>query len=335
MIRPEEEKFIKIQGDHEHKVNRLYVHWDISTQCQLHCDYCYAIKEYEPNGHWGKIDSWTRQKLVIHALSKSSLPIFLGFQGGEPTIHPKFHEILSLSWKAINRHEDSRLYITTNSLQTKDFFDKFPNIKEFPNAIKENNKSKIYFLWSIHFDYIDKYINFIRNIKVMLKKGYRSKINIMLHPDKKYWKFIKEIISELLKLDVEIHPHFLYKDGDAHVLYEYSNEFYKEFKYLKTLTNQSKFLYWDKKSTSNAQFFTDQELFVKKLTHFKGWDCYNNNYEINYLGEVKQFCFNILEDLTSNFNFFKDIKKVLPKKCIQDGCYCDGLLKIKKVYNEN
>jgi len=306
--------YSKLQGDENHLIERLYVHWDVSTQCQLKCDYCYAIKEYEPKGQWGKLDSWARQKLVIYSLSKSKLPVFLGFQGGEPTIHPKFFELLEKSWNAINKHDESRLYVTTNSIQTLEFFNNYPKIEYFNNSIKKNGHPKMMFLWSVHFAYIEKYNDFIEKVKIIQSKGYRSKVNVMLHPNPKYWPFIHKIIKELLNIGVEIHPHFLYDDGDMHKIHHYSDDFYKEFEYLK---KNNMFgvglIYYDKNISEEITHYTDYDMYNKNLACFKGWDCYNNNYEINYKGIVRQFCF--------------DITKICP----HNGCYCDGLLKVRKV----
>ena len=140
------------QYDTGHITDRLYVHWDVSTQCQFKCTYCYAMKEYnwESNdapGDWNKIDSWDRQKLVIGAISRSSLPIFLGLQGGEPTIHPKYDMLISKCHEAISKHEEGRLYVTTNGLRGPAFFESKPYY------------DKLMFLWSFHTEYADRYGN--------------------------------------------------------------------------------------------------------------------------------------------------------------------------------
>ena len=53
----------------------------------------------------------------------------------------------------------------------------------------------------------------------------------MLHPNKKFWNKTHAFVDDLEKIsDIEIHPHFLYADGDVHVLTEYSSEFFTSFK---------------------------------------------------------------------------------------------------------
>jgi len=303
------------QYDKTHKIQRNYIHWDVSTQCQLKCSYCYAINQYNKSNDWNKIDSWTRQKLVIRNIKNSSLPCFLGLQGGEPTIHPNYNELIELCHDAISTHKDGRLYITTNGLQTEDFF---RNHKFYKNT---------YFLWSIHFEFIsEKSIqNIYKNIQICIDKGFRNKVNVMLHPNKKFWPMIHNIIDHLKTLKVEIHPHFLYDDGDVHRLHQYPEDFYNEFKYLEDMPNY--LIFEDAKLKYE---YNDYTIFKNEMTCFKGWKCWNNNYEIDIWGNVQTFCFDIRANLITNFNYFKNIKEIVPRVCPHDSCNCDGLLKVYK-----
>jgi MoaA/NifB/PqqE/SkfB family radical SAM enzyme len=307
---------IKKQYDEAHKVERLYVHWDVSTQCQLKCSYCYSIKDY--GNEWGKVDSWTRQKLVIHNISRSSLPVFLGLLGGEPTIHAKYDELIEECHRAISKHKDGRLYITTNGVKNNKWFQEH---KYYANTS---------FLWSMHFEYEKNYgkdfSKFINNIKTMKEKGFRNKVNVMLSPKKELWPKIHRLVDLVERIGgVEIHPHFLYEDGDVHELHKYTDEFWIEFKRFKEYPG-----YFVYESDSEKNVYNDYEVFLENKTKFKGWSCWNNNYEITYDGQVNKFCFDEKSDLTTDINFFKNIHKVNPKKCPHNSCNCDGLLKIFK-----
>lgn len=308
---------MKKQYDIKHKIQRNYIHWDVSTQCQLKCSYCYAIAEYKDD--WNKIDTWQRQKIVIKSIKRSSLPVFLGLLGGEPTIHPNYTELIELCHNAISVHKDGRLYVTTNGLQTNEFFE---NHKFYPN---------MYFLWSIHFEFItNKSIeNIYRNIQICIDKGFRNKVNVMLHPDKKHWKQIHNIIDRLETMNVEIHPHFLYDNGNVHALHQYPKEFYNEFIRFKDF---DEYLIFEDNGVQTK--YNDYTIFNNKQTCFTGWDCYNNNYEINAFGTVNRFCFHEKSNLIGNLNFFKNITETKPKKCPHMSCNCDGLLKIYKEKNE-
>jgi MoaA/NifB/PqqE/SkfB family radical SAM enzyme len=300
------------QYDKDHKIQRLYVHWDVSTQCALKCSYCYARKHYGED--WDKIDSWSKQKLVLHSLDRSSLPIFLGLLGGEPTDHPRYSELIEECHKVVTKHPDGRLYITTNALQSTEFFENHPIYE------------KIYFLVSFHPEYEMKYgENFkllLDNIKAIKNRGFRIKVNVMLHEKKILWNKTHKFVDELEKIgNIEIHPHFVYEDGNVHKLTEYSKEFYDEFVRFKDYPS---YLVFDDK------IYNDYNLFAEDIAHFQGWKCWNNNYEISWDGKVNQFCFNEQSDLTKDFNFFARLTEVKPKICPHTGCNCDGLLKIYK-----
>jgi organic radical activating enzyme len=304
---------MKKQYDIKHKIQRNYIHWDVSSQCQLECSYCYAIKEYGDD--WGKIDKWSSQKLVLRNIKNSTLPCFLGLLGGEPTIHPQYNELIKLSHEAISVHKDGRLYVTTNGLQSNKFFEE--------HKFYEN----MYFLWSIHFEFIDeKSIEKIfKNIQICIDKGFRNKVNVMLHYDKQYWKQIHNIIDRLETMNIEIHPHFLYDDGNVHALHNYTDEFYNEFNRFKDFED---YLIFDDNGIITK--YNDYNIFHNKQTSFTGWKCWNNNYEINIFGEVQNICFNEQQSLIKNFNFFKNIKEIKPRICPHTTCNCDGLLKIYK-----
>jgi MoaA/NifB/PqqE/SkfB family radical SAM enzyme len=304
------------QYDIKHKIQRLYVHWDVSTQCNLKCSYCYAIKEYGDD--WDKIDHWGNQRLVLRNLERSTLPIFLGLLGGEPTMHPKYDELIERAHSAISKHKDGRIYVTTNGTKPTEWF---KNHKFYDN---------MYFLWSAHFEYEMKYGKgfdlILENIKVMKEKGFRNKVNVMLHPNPKLWHKIHDFVDKLEYIGgIEIHPHFLYDEGDVHRLHQYTPEFYEEFKRFESYPGYLVF-----EGESNKVVYNDYTIFNNKMTSFTGWDCFNNNYEISWKGDVQQFCFNDRDSLLTNFNFFKDIEKVVGVSCPHTTCNCDGLLKIYK-----
>lgn len=304
------------QYDKDHKMQRLYVHWDVSTQCSLKCSYCYAWKHYGDD--WGKIATWDKQKIIMHTLERAQLPIFLGLLGGEPTDHPKYDELIKRSHQIISNHPDGRLYITTNGLQPNEFF---ANHKFYDNT---------YFLFSFHPEYESKYGEgfklLLDNIKSIMDLGFRVKVNVMLHERKFFWKKTHAFVDELEKLDIEIHPHFVYEDGDVHRITQYSPEFYEEFVRFKDYPEYLVF----EADDQTKKIYNDYNLFAEEITHFKGWDCYNNNYEINYDGIVNQFCFNDFRNLVSNLSYFEDITEVKAKTCPHQSCNCDGLLKIYK-----
>ena len=86
----EKSKVVKFYGL-DHLVNRLYIHWDLLSKCNYDCSYCYAKRFYKSIDKWGYYSNFNTQKHIIKCISYSKLPVFLGLQGGEPTIDKNFY----------------------------------------------------------------------------------------------------------------------------------------------------------------------------------------------------------------------------------------------------
>lgn len=309
---------MKYQYDEYHILNRLYIYWDISTQCNYKCEYCYARNKYLPLNQWNKRDLWLNQLLVLKALSLSKYPIYLGFHGGEPTLHPKFIELVDLTLKQLNRPLD-QLYITTNGSINKIF-----------NLIYKENlfssyKHKLRFLFSYH-PYSNYKNDFIENVKKITSLGFKTKVNVLLIENKKYWNDIKDVYLHCSNI-TKVHPHFIYDTDKNHneILRKYDDEFYDYFKFL----NFSK-CYYIFEDNNNKYKISDYQLFKNNLNHFKGWQCFNNNYEILWDGTLMKICDNHKVNLLKNPLYFSKLS-IKPMICPYDNCDSDGVLKCLKI----
>ena len=271
------------------------------------------MKQYE--GNWMRPGPWNKQLEVIDALERSTLPVFLGLLGGEPTSHHKYFKLLRQITDRVLTHKDSRLYITSNGAKSYEFFESHPD-----------SNGKMYMLWSFHPEYMEdaKAVGkFIDNVLLMRRKGFKTKVNVMLHPKKEYWHITKQLLEVLnIMDDIELHPHFIYSDQHNHI--KYSNDFYEYFSFIKQFEHKEFVFGTDTKEIH----MSDIEIFENKHNQFKGWNCWNNNYEIGLDCQIQQFCFEDPHPITKNY--FKNIKSIEPKRCPFDYCSCDGLLKIKK-----
>jgi len=282
--------------------DHINVHWDVLTICQLNCSYCYARNEYAEK--WGKLGSRQIADGVLDALNNSSLPFNLGLLGGEPTLSPHYYYILD---RISAMEKFNKVYVVTNG--EKDF-------------TKHPDYEKIAFLFSYHpADCTDR-DRFFTNVKLMKDRGYKVKVNVMLHHGKQYWPLIKEMFEMCAAAGVRTHPHFIY-GKNVHTLFNYRKDFWDYFSFLK---DHERELVYDN------ELKNDYEIFSEKLTNFNGWSCYNNNYEVDVNGRVIKFCLNHERtSLLDNPNFFKDITKTVPMICPHKACNCDGLLKQLKV----
>lgn len=293
-----------IQRHIDQDPDHINVHWDVLTICQLNCSYCYARNEYGEK--WGQLGSRVVADAVLEALSRSTLPFNLGLLGGEPTISPHYYYILD---RISSMEKFNRVYVVTNG--EKDM-SKHPEYK------------KIAFLFSYHPADCTDPDKFFANVKLMFDRGYKVKVNVMLHHGKAYWDLIKAMIERCDEAGIKVHPHFIY-GKNVHTLFHYRKDFWDYFAFLE---NRDRELMYD------DDLKNDYEVFSQKLTNFKGWNCYNNNYEVDVYGKVIKFC--IDESRTSlleNPDFFKSITKTVPMVCPHRACNCDGLLKQLKVRN--
>lgn len=297
----------KIQHHKDQDPDHINIHWDSLTICQLKCSYCYARNEY--GKEWGKLSSKTVIDAVLDSLNRSSLNFNLGLLGGEPTLGPYYHYILD----SISKMEKFNwVYVVTNGEK---------DLTTHPDY------DRLAFLFSYHPADCTDENRFLNNINHMLNKGYKCKVNVMLHHDKKLWPKIKNMFETLEKIpNLKVHPHFLYGNSITK-LFNYRKDFWEYFSFLESYEKELKY---------DDDFFNDYIIFRDNMTNFKGWSCYNNNYEIDVKGNVVKFCMPKTDNvnLLSNRDFFKNITKTVPMICPHKACNCDGLLKQLKIKNE-
>ncbi len=296
----------------DHMQDRNYVHWDITTVCNYSCSYCYAMREYGDN--WNKETSRDTVKLILTSLYASTMPVFLGLLGGEPTLSKHFEFILEELREKFFKREHDRVYITTNLSRDISWYLDFPTADYYHN--------KLFFLVSYHSSEANP-DDFLKKINILLDLGYKVKVNIMINNSSDSWATTKNLLirTKLLqdRTKLIVHPHFVYKN--EHELFDYPDNLDEYFGDL---------IQGPKEYIQNGIEYCDREIFEKSLNKFEGMNCWLNNYEIDLYGNVYKFCTretsNLLEDLT----FFKRIKRTLAIRCKHKACTCDGLLKIKK-----
>jgi len=302
----------------DHMQDRNYVHWDITTVCNYSCEYCYAMKEY--GSDWNKEASRETIKSILASLYLSSMPVFLGLLGGEPTFSKHFDFILAELRENFFKRDKDRVYITTNLSRSLDWYKAFPEADYYYN--------KLFFLASFHSTEANPEA-FLQNIKMILDKGYKVKINIMINNNSSDWGATKDLLKRTKVLQGQfkeknsdkliIHPHFVYEN--EHQLFDYPNNLDEYFGDL---------IQGPKEYIQDDVMYCDREIFEKKLNNFYGSKCFLNNYEIDLKGNVYKFCTREHNNLLDDPTFFKKIKRTLAIICQHKACTCDGLLKIKK-----
>lgn len=158
-----------------------YIGVFLTLACNLKCEYCInhlsgpAKKTHLLNSEdWGK----ALNRLILN----SDLPLSL--QGGEPTVHPHFYQII----KAIN--PDHNIDLLTNiQFNPIEFFEKIP-----PSRLKRDSKYS-----SIRVSYHPSTMNWLstlEKVQWMHHKGYSISLFGVLHP---------ESAEEILRAQKEAH----------------------------------------------------------------------------------------------------------------------------------
>jgi hypothetical protein len=122
--------------------------WDITRRCNYSCSYCWPGVHNNSNPHhdWDVIQSTLHKAINEWAPGKT---IRWNFGGGEPTLHPKFLDIMQ-----ILKDNNQWTMVTTNGSLKPAFWDK---AKKLLNTVN----------FSCHFETLDE-DQFINNIKIVL-----------------------------------------------------------------------------------------------------------------------------------------------------------------------
>ena len=122
--------------------------WDISRRCNFSCSYCWPSvhNNTDPHHDWEVIQATLHKAITEWA---TGAPIRWNFGGGEPTLHPKFLEILQ-----ILKDNKQWTMVTTNGSLKPAFWHK---AKKLLNSVN----------FSCHFESVDE-AQFINNIEIVL-----------------------------------------------------------------------------------------------------------------------------------------------------------------------
>jgi hypothetical protein len=122
--------------------------WDISRRCNFSCSYCWPSvhNNTDPHHDWEVIQATLYKAINEWAYNN---PIRWNFGGGEPTLHPKFLDILK-----ILKDNKQWTMVTTNGSLKSAFWHK---AKKLLNSVN----------FSCHFEKVDEE-QFINNVKIVL-----------------------------------------------------------------------------------------------------------------------------------------------------------------------
>jgi len=200
------------------------VNWLLTRLCNLHCDYCAIVRDYEKMPHlYPNIGYYIRNEMptdvVIEALRKMKIHnpnMFHIFYGGEPLLRKGLSEI-------INYCNDNEIYYTIISNNTpeiqpliKKLFNEVDHVEGFTSSV-----DPIFNEIGVNEDRIKKSIEGLKRLKEMqssgLVKDVVAEITVMNHNQHLLYDLVRELSEE------EIYSDITFVDIAKNRFYDFSN----------------------------------------------------------------------------------------------------------------
>jgi len=297
-------KEIISSGDPEY--DRLSFGWEINTNCQYRCGYCYAhkmltwkFKEQHNNVY----------NNVLKRLRLNSIPNFrIDILGGEPTLHPRFHTIIT---ELNNMDKCDWIMINTNAGTDINILKDLSNLKS----------NKIEVSASYHYEY-SKFQKFMDNvIELNDQNNIVLTVTVNVAPEMTAIPSYKKIISSCIDNNVEVGLNFI-NPTDIYTK-QFTSEFHQalDIKDMNTHVCNDRWLFISKDGSQGK--FNLQQIHAQELNRFKGFNCIPKMWLIDPEGKFYNMCTG-----ESLHPLNKNIKKCV--QCPKDVCVCEELLHYHK-----
>lgn len=250
--------------------------WDVTTQCQYRCSYCYAhdilTSKFDVKLHNIYALVLKRLKLI------KSHDFCIELLGGEPTLHPHFYKIVD---GCFSLDHCKNVMIVTNLARPITYY------KDF-----NNEKFKgLQFDVSFHPEHVKNINEWCKKLKQLNEYEYLDVMaNINLVDDEKFIDSYIKIIEYCIENKIEISLNVLF--STKKYVSKYSDNFLKFFeRYKDNLLNSSqsnliKFVDYN----NNIEYYTSMDIHRYKLNRYKGFNCRPKIWKINANGQIVNVC---------------------------------------------
>lgn len=151
--------------------NSLSVMWNLGKRCNYDCTYCPASIHDNHSPH----TDIEILKRTIDKICETTRPVRFTFTGGEPTVHPKFEQLLQY----LRARDVSWVSLTTNGTRTATWY-------------VDNEKYWNHILFSLHYE--SDYQRVVDTILEYKKQGEKNFfVNVMAHHN--YMEAVKTTIE--------------------------------------------------------------------------------------------------------------------------------------------
>ena len=287
---------IKQCGDPDY--SQITFTWDLNTNCQYRCDYCYAYEMLTKKF----IEKYRYiYKDVIKRLSLKSIGKFkVELVGGEPMLHPDIYDVVSQLKKIKNC-----ICISMNTNLVKDV--------KYYQMFDEEKYKDLEFSASFHPQYNKKIDKFFKKIKIINTFKYTQLVvNMNVINNDKYIPLYQKLILFCKKNNIDICPNFIFSTNKFKS--NFDNNFLAELDISDICNDTVKYEFED----GLIHDYKLSDLYEKKLINFKGFNCRPKMWNITVDGNIINKCTHEPLHLLN-----KNINKCV--KCPLNSCECEEL----------
>lgn len=243
------------------------INWHVTDWCNYNCSYCHAANTLTNNF---RVEAHsTEYKMVLARLKLLDKPFEVCLVGGEPTLHPNIHEILTELTSMTNMH---RVWFFTNLSRSIKFL----------KSITEINNEKLTMYASYHPEYHnDKFIEKCLELK--------CSVHISLVSDEQYWPRTIELIEILKNHNIEYKLNLL--EPTSSWIPDYNDKFKETFKPYIDMTEDVLDMTIEYQDGTVKQC-SDLSLEVEGLDNFKGYRCTPESFQVRLDGSFTNVCTN-------------------------------------------
>lgn len=245
-------------------------------------------------------------KMVLKKLNNIQEPVEMTLLGGEPTLHPDFHELIA---ELHQMEQVKKIDIITNFRPTVEFWRPLIPFRD-----------KLEIVMSFHVEYAQR--TFFKKIHE-LKDKFAMNIIFLVHNDPKFLPKMKEAAEAYFALDLELIPitfaKLVDRTGGATKYFDYQDETLEFLKQQESRVKKLKYPETIPVKTQHGNFEINQLEFAnKEMNRFKGWKCQMNALIIHPDGMVSYPCTPVKKHI-----LFAEIKK-RDLVCVHEICPCEA-----------
>jgi molybdenum cofactor biosynthesis enzyme MoaA len=288
---------IKQCGDPDY--SQITFSWEVNTNCQYRCNYCYAHDRLTKKF----IEKYRYvYKNILKRLSLNSIgPFKMELVGGEPMLHPDIYEIVESLYKNKNC---TYVCMNTNLVKRVEDYKKF-----------DDKKYKgLEFSASFHPQYHKKIDIFLQKIKTINNfENTLLSVDANLIDNDTYIPLYKELIKFCKENNIIIQPNYIFSTSKFKS--NFSSDFFKKLDHQESICDDLIKYEFENGEIHNYKL---SDLHEKGLTKFKGFNCIPKMWTISVNGDIENAC------TGENLNILnKNLSKCV--ECPVESCNCEEL----------